>query len=389
MSLDQQYEERVRTTPTSKPLMMTLDELDDFGGYVAAEANHCDERKKQKKLDGIFEKVQRLLEKYTDEEPPRTIKNEDAKKVKVISDQAVQIAEWAAQALIAAEQLRIKTKPLEHFWLAPGQRDVLLLVPGISKSIKNKLAKDKSLTVAEVASMTMALAEDLPEGEAQQQVAILLVAKHLMDRLQEGIVSLTESKTNQKPKAKAKAASGVLFQFKITLLDIRPAIWRRIQVRDCMLGDLHQHIQAAMGWETCHLHQFSIDGEQYGPPSPDDMDFGMEMIDEDGVQLSGLLPKSGKKTRWVYEYDFGDGWRHEVAFEGYPPAEKGTKFPMCLEGERACPPEDCGGPWGFADYLEALADPKHEQHDELLEWRGPFDAEAFDAKKVTSEMRKA
>jgi hypothetical protein len=384
--LDDEYEEIVRTTPTSKPVMLTLDELDDFGGYVAAESNHCDEKKKQKKLDGIFEKIQRLLDTYTDEKPPQTIKFEDAKRVKVISDQAVQIAEWAAQALVAAEQLRIKTKPLEHFWLAPGQRDVLLLVPGISKSIKNKLAKDKSLTVAEVASMTMALAEDLPEGEAQQQVAILLVAKHLMDRLQEGIVSLTESKTNQKPKAKAKAASGVLFQFKITLLDIKPAIWRRIQIRDCTLGDLHEHIQTAMGWWNYHLHQFNIDGEQYGPPSPDD--FGMEMIDEDGVQLSGLLPKSGKKTRWNYEYDFGDGWRHEVVFEGYPPADPKAKYPLCVEGERACPPEDCGGPWGYADYLAAIADPNHEQHDEMMEWRGPFDPSVFDAKKATKEMRK-
>jgi len=389
MCLDEECEQIIRDTPLGKPVMMTLGDLDDFGGYIAAEANHCDDKKKEKKLDAVFEKVQQLLEKYTDEEPPQTLKIEDARKEKVISDQAVQIAEWAAQALVAAEQLRIKTKPLEHFWLAPGQRDVLLLVPGISKSIKSKLAKDKSLTVVEVASMTMALAEDLPEGEAQQQVAILLVAKHLMDRLQEGIVSLTESKTTQKPKAKAKAASGALFQFKITLLDIKPAIWRRIQVRDCTLGELHEYIQTAMGWENYHLHQFNINGEQYGPPSPDDFDFGMETIDEGGVLLSGLLPKSGKKTKWIYEYDFGDGWRHEIAFEGYPPVEKGTKFPLCLEGERACPPEDCGGPWGFTDYLEALADPKHEEHEELLEWRGPFDPEAFDAKKVTREMRKA
>jgi hypothetical protein len=94
---------------------------------------------------------------------------EDARKEKVISDQAVQIAEFAAKALVAAEQLRIKMKPLEGFWLAPGQRDLLLLVPGLSKTIKNKLAKDKSsFTVVEVASMTMALAVDLPDGDARK-----------------------------------------------------------------------------------------------------------------------------------------------------------------------------------------------------------------------------
>ena len=81
-------------------------------------------------------------------------------------------------------------------------------------------------------------------------------------------------------------------------------------------------------------------------------------------------------------------WRHEVLFEGFPPSNPKVKYALCLEGERACPPEDCGGPWGYADYLAAIADPKHEQHEEMLEWRGPFDPEAFDAKKATKEMRK-
>jgi len=112
----------------------------------------------------------------------------------------VQIAEWAAQALVAAEQLRIKTKPLEHFCLAPAQRDVLLLVPGISKSIRNRLLKDHSLfTVAEVASITMAIAEDLPDGDAAKQVAFMFIAKHLMDGLQDGMLRLSESKNSQAP----------------------------------------------------------------------------------------------------------------------------------------------------------------------------------------------
>jgi len=182
--------------------------------------------------------------------------------------------------------------------------------------------------------------------------------------------------------------SDLLFQFKVTLLEIKPAIWRRIQVRDSTLGDLHEYIQAAFGWENYHLHQFEIDGEQYGPPSPDDFDFGLEMINENGVKVSELLPKSAKKTRWVYEYDFGDGWRHEVLFEAFPPVDPKAKYPLCLEGKRACPPEDCGGPWGYADYLAAIADPKHEQHEEMLEWHGPFDPEEFDAKQATKEMKR-
>jgi len=224
-----------------------------------------------------------------------------------------------------------------------------------------------------------------PSPYKKRVVAVQKKVADILDELQLEAFGIERPKKRRQPASK----SDLLFQFKITLLDIKPVIWRRIQVRNCTLGELHEYIQTVMGWENYHLHHFNINGEQYGPPSPDDFDFGMGTIDEDGVQLSDLLPKSGKKTKWIYEYDFGDGWRHEVAFEGYPPVEKVTKFPMCLEGERACPPEDCGGPWGFADYLEALADPKHEQYEELLEWRGPFDAEAFDAKKVTREMRKA
>ena len=180
----------------------------------------------------------------------------------------------------------------------------------------------------------------------------------------------------------------LLLQFKVTLFDIKPAIWRRIQVPDCTLDTLHLYIQGAFGWWNYHLHQFEIDGVRYGPPEPDGMDFGLETEDETGAWLSDLLPKSKRRVRWIYEYDFGDGWRHEVMFEGFPPAEPKAKYPLCLEGARTCPPEDCGGPWGYADYLAAITDPHHEQHEEMLEWRGPFDPEAFDPKKATTEMRK-
>ena len=140
--------------------------------------------------------------------------------------------------------------------------------------------------------------------------------------------------------------------------------------------------------ENYHMHQFEIHGERYSSPAPDNLDFGMDTEDETKAVLSKLMPKSGKGTRWVYEYDFGDGWRHEVLFEGNPPPEKGKKYPVCLDGERACPPEDVGGPWGYAEFLEAMADPKHERHDEFIEWRGPCDPEAFNVKKATREMRK-
>jgi hypothetical protein len=191
-----------------------------------------------------------------------------------------------------------------------------------------------------------------------------------------------------KTRKTAPKKGDLLYQFKITLHDVKPAVWRRIQIPDCTLVDLHEYIQAAFGWWNYHLHQFDIDGERYSQPAPDGDDFGMEFKDETDVLLSKLIPKSGRPSRWIYEYDFGDGWRHEVLFEGFPPADPKAKYPLCVEGERACPPEDCGGPYGYSDYLAAIADPQHEQHEEMLEWRGPFDPSAFDAKKATKEMRK-
>ncbi len=387
--LDTGYEQIIRDAPSGKPVMMTLDDLDDFGGYIAAESNHCDDRKKQKKLDAIFERIQSLLETYTDEESPQTLNIEDARKKTAIIDQAAQIAEFVAQALMAAEQLRIKTKPLDNFWMAPGQREVLLLIPSLSKTIKIKLAKDKPLSVAEVASMTMAVAEDLPDGEARKQVALLLVAKHLMDRLQEGIMAKAEPPAKKKPKRPTNKITGDLYQFKITLLESNLPIWRRIQVQDGTLDKLHEHIQTAMGWTNSHLHQFEIKGERYGDPELLDDGFeDFECEDSTTTMLSEILPKTGKRFAFKYEYDFGDGWEHEVLYEGSLPLEKGKKYPLCLEGERACPPEDVGGVWGYADFLEAIADPKHEQHDDFVEWAGEFDPAEFDPMKATRDMKK-
>ena len=133
------------------------------------------------------------------------------------------------------------------------------------------------------------------------------------------------------------------------------------------------------------MHQFEIDGERYGT-EPEDFGFGREVHDESDVMLSELLINAGTRSQWNYEYDFGDGWQHLITFEGYPTRK--AKLPLCVDGERACPPEDIGGPWGYAEYLEAIADPKHESHAEFMEWSGPFDPERFDAKKAAQEMRK-
>ncbi|MCH8046134.1 MAG: plasmid pRiA4b ORF-3 family protein [Planctomycetes bacterium] len=187
-----------------------------------------------------------------------------------------------------------------------------------------------------------------------------------------------------------KLTADVLFQFKIALLDSKPAIWRCIQVRDCTLDKLHEHIQTAMGWTNSHLHQFEIESERYGDPEL--LDDGFDDFDcrnSTTTMIAQIVPKSDMRFAFKYKYDFGDGWEHEVLFEGCPPIEKGKKYPICLEGERACPPEDVGGVGGYQNFLAAIADPKHEEHSSFLErCGGSFSPDKFEPKKATREMKK-
>jgi len=193
-----------------------------------------------------------------------------------------------------------------------------------------------------------------------------------------------------KSKGHKPRPSGTLFQFKITLLEIKPPIWRRIQVTDCTLDELHEHIQTAMGWTNSHLHDFEIKGKRYGDPDLLDDGFeDFECIDSLDTLLSDILPKSGKRFAFKYQYDFGDSWDHEILFEGRPKADPKVKYPICLEGQRACPPEDCGGTWGYDEFLEAIRNPKHPEHANMLEWCGEdFDPDKFDPKQATKEMKK-
>ncbi len=182
----------------------------------------------------------------------------------------------------------------------------------------------------------------------------------------------------------------LVYQFKITLEDIKPPIWRRIQVPDGTLDDLHAQIQAAMGWTNSHLHDFDINGKRYGDPELLDDGWGdNDFIDSTDVSLSALLAKKRRSFRFYYTYDFGDGWRHEIVYEGALPAETDEKYPRCLEGARACPPEDVGGPWGYEEFVAAIKDRKHERHAEFKQWfSGRFDPEKFDAADTTKHMRR-
>jgi hypothetical protein len=176
----------------------------------------------------------------------------------------------------------------------------------------------------------------------------------------------------------------VVYQLKIQLRDIRPPIWRRVQVKDCTLAKLHNIIQVCLDWTNSHLHDFEVGEERYGEPDPEGM---MEYdADERRVKLSQLVARGIKK--FVYVYDFGDHWTHVLQIEKVLPAESGVSYPRCMTGKRAGPPEDCGGPWGYTDLLSILRDPAHASHEEMSDWVPEgFDPETFDLALINEELQ--
>src|SRR3954454_11861123 len=160
---------------------------------------------------------------------------------------------------------------------------------------------------------------------------------------------------------KSPAKPSPVYQLKVTLLGSKPPIWRRLLVpASITLASLHSILLCAMGWNGGHMHQFEgPDETQYGTPEPE-LDF--HVTDEARVRLDRVL--RGVKQSMLYLYDFGDGWEHKVVVEKILPASDGLQVPICIDGKSACPPDDCGGIWGYADFLEAIGDPKHSSHEE-------------------------
>lgn len=166
-----------------------------------------------------------------------------------------------------------------------------------------------------------------------------------------------------------------ILEIRITLEDVEPPVWRRVLVpAGLSLRRLHDTIQAAMGWLDYHLHEFRVGERRYGTPLPDGETWGARVASDSNVKLSSLVEKG--IDRFLYIYDFGDDWRHDIVIEGVRPAEPGVDYPVFVAGERRCPPEDCGGPPGYEAFLEAISDPEHPDHADALEWYGdPYDPE--------------
>jgi hypothetical protein len=180
-----------------------------------------------------------------------------------------------------------------------------------------------------------------------------------------------------------------IYQIQIALRGFKPKIWRRILIpSDLLLSDFHKIIQTTMGWTNLHLHQFIKNRTFYMVKDSDDDMWNTNDVDYENekTRVSDLLKKG--KDKIIYEYDFGDGWEHDIILEKILPVDNNIIYPVCVAGKMNCPPEDCGGVWGYSRMLEILKQPAHEEYENLIEWLGgEFDPEYFDKDEINELLR--
>ena len=181
--------------------------------------------------------------------------------------------------------------------------------------------------------------------------------------------------------------AATIARLKITLARVKPAVLRRIEVPfDIRLDRLHLAIQAAMGWTNSHLYEIRAGDVGWSTPYPD-QDWAGDFLDARKARLGDVLEDVGTKTM-RYLYDFGDGWEHTIKIERLVDPEPNAAYPRLIEAKGRCPPEDVGGPWGYAEFIEAMGDPKHERHDEFAGWidEDQFDPNAVDAGRLAEQV---
>ena len=278
------------------------------------------------------------------------------------------------------------TTELLELKLSEGQRRTILKYAELPAHLSERLAanrtvaKSTQLTLDELDELLDHLETSVYRAKGNEKQKVLRIVEKV-SKLLGSTIDPDEISEQRLPKKMS-----TVFQIKVTLMGIIPLIWRRIQTKDCNLVELHDLLQVTMGWEFEHLYRFIIGGVKYA-------DF--EMANQDNAQdacetnLSEVLPTRNRRPRFDYEYDFGDQWMHQLIVEERFPPEQGVKYPICVAGQRACPPEDCGGPWGYSDFVEVISNPDHRRHEERLEWvGGEFDPESFDLESVNKKLQR-
>jgi hypothetical protein len=384
LPLPKEVEKAVRASPATGPVRLSLDDLEDLARHVAAAADHAEDQTLRAKLDRIARKIDALLD--------RSITVPD-----LPEGRAAGVIESFRDMLLGegATILPLPSKSKEGedqypLTLTDKQREALLSATRLRRGLKNRIgqAPEDTQTIGLTRKELDEMAEEVDTSLAFAPSPFKKRLEAVLGKLDDLLDALEEDEPGE-PGPEPAEPTGRIYQLKITLKDTKPPVWRRVEVPDCTLGDLHEVIQIAMGWDNSHLHQFVVRGTYYGPSADDDFGFGMDMEveDEEGVLLSQIVT-GGRKLKFRYEYDFGDGWRHDIEVERVVEREPRVKYPRCVEGRRACPPEDVGGPWGYADFLAVIADPKHPDHREMKEWAGGrFDPEKFSVEAVNKELR--
>ena len=305
---------------------------------------------------------------------------------RIFATEAARLADSSRKFLAAAEEIGIANKPLTPFPLDQTERAMLAELTALPEQLRKTLTgRRKRVTLTDATAIVMSIAGLLVATEKERRTSMLVAARKLLYCIHCGL--LTPAWRSQ---ARKQIPTRLIYQLKITLVGIAPAIWRRIQIKDCSFDKLHEHIQTAMGWTNSHLHRFDIDGQQYGDPALLEEDFHeMNYRDSTITLISSELSEDNPRFCLRYEYDFGDSWEHDVLFEGCPQAVPGQMYPLCLEGERACPPEDVGGVHGYAKFVKTIRNRCDKERVGTLEWaQGWFDPDEFDPTIATKSMWK-
>jgi hypothetical protein len=197
--------------------------------------------------------------------------------------------------------------------------------------------------------------------------------------------SLAEPVKQARPRSEQESKQ--VYQIKVVLLETDPPIWRRFVVPSSVtLHRLHLILQDVMGWTNSHLYRFQVGTKEYAEPDPDNEFNELDFKNSRRAKLGRLVTKKGDV--FLYEYDFGDSWDHMLLVEDILEYEPHNRYPVCLTGKRACPPEDCGGTHGYAELLEIITDPDHEEYLDMMTWLGGhFDADSFDVEVVNQKLR--
>lgn len=343
----------IANAPREQPVEISLDDLDDLANCIESKSQLDFHKELRPKLQRLVQKLRDLFKTHATK--PQSSPEPEGNG----TDPAFPVNYSVAQRRVIAE-----------------------CIPEFKERLKlhERNARSLPLTLAElrhIKKQARRVVLSVDSGMKRNSLQVVIETTcNALEKYQEGSIERIRP-------------SKRIYQLRISIVDISPEIWRRIQVRECTLERLHEHIQLAYGWWNYHLHQFMVGDRRYGDPWLLDDGFGdFEIEDSTQTKLRDIVPEDGRRFRFNYQYDFGDGWVFEILFEGCLEAKKGERYPICLEGERACPPEDVGGVGGYFEYCEAMADPTHEDHQDLMAWRGPYDPEAFDPVKTTKKMRR-